>query len=225
MEDLESGITGGTEGGIEQPQGTGKLFGTPKRDADGAFVWADAGLPRLQAANGKRRGRRKWTDEQRKAASERAKARFRATAENSEAVEVDETAQEVKGPVKPAEITKDSVQQLSALLFISNTLISGLLRAEDLRLSEKEAQALGEASAKVLRWYEWGGPSEKTMDHLALLATVTVIYGPKFKAMKARAMARKAAVEGGKLPDGVAEPRPQQEAAPKPDDQWQNSGL
>lgn len=148
--------------GFEPVGGETREVGGPAGSGD---VAADAGTidPASLSSGPKRRGRPKWSDEERAA---RKAAR--------EAKEADKLA------VEPPDIPPTMTGQIAYGLSIVHSMWAMAANAPPLALSEEEAQTLAARIADVAKYYVKLTASNKGAAWFALLMTLAFTYVPRF---------------------------------------------
>ena len=147
-----------------RPRGSGKNGSGPGKIDPAQFAASRSDASRQKA----------WRDRKRAAAD----------AAEKEFVQV---AQEgVAANIAAAPIDQNSAKQISEMLFMMHNMAASALSMPEFALQPSESEMLGQATASVARHYKWGGMAEKTKDWLMLVGALSIVYPPRFRAIKER---------------------------------------
>lgn len=95
----------------------------------------------------------------------------------------------VEAVVKAAPVDPNAAKQIAETLLMMNNMAATVLSLPEFALAPEEGEMLGLATAGVARHYKWSGMAEKTKDWLMLLAAMSMIYEPRFRAVRNRVRA------------------------------------
>jgi hypothetical protein len=88
--------------------------------------------------------------------------------------------------VKAAPVNPDAAKQIAEVLLMTHNMAATALSMPEFALAPQESEMLGLATASVARHYKWSGMAEKTKDWLMLAGALSIIYPPRFRAVRDR---------------------------------------
>ncbi len=112
--------------------------------------------------------------------------RKRAAADATEKEFVSVAQEGVAANIAAAPVDQNSAKQISEMLLMMHNMAATALAMPEFMLTPGESEMLGLATASVARHYKWGGMAEKTKDWLMFVGALSIIYPPRFRAIKER---------------------------------------
>jgi hypothetical protein len=183
------------DGSVERPENVSsagsklrELLGNSKSDAFEGANEAEKSRVDPKSARG-------WSAH-RRAAFERAIAARKARTEKNDGI-LEVKPQIDEKPSPPADPGR--INHWAEVIYVAHQTFASFVKIEELKLSQEEAKQVSAAAANVARHYANFIISEKTADILNLGMISLWIYGPRIRAIKARANAvkkQKAAMSG-----------------------------